>query len=155
VQVNKPAILVGLAVAVAMPVHAEISAKQTEVMNQLLATYGNQVKEDNKYLKSKGAKTYDKPFTAEAGRAFYTERRTYQSNEYTCSTCHTDDPKKDGKHKESKKPIKPLAPSVNPERFMDAAKVEREFREHCMDVHGRDCHPYEKANFIAYLMSVK
>lgn len=136
----------------ALPVHAEgnLSAKQSEVMNKLLVTYAAQAKIEFKQQKGRGAVS-DKPFTAEAGRNFYLVRRTWQSGDFTCSGCHTEDPRKEGRHIETKMPIKPPAPSANPERFTDAQKVEA----NCMDLHERDRRAFEKGNLISYLMSVK
>lgn len=138
-----------MAALATFPAHAELTAKQNEVMKQLLVTYSDKAKEEGKVRKGKEV------ITAEAGREFYLQRRTWQANDFTCSGCHTDDPKKEGKHIETKKAIKPLAPIANPERFTDVAKVEKNFTQHCQDLHERDCRAYEKANFIAYLMSVK
>ena len=149
-------LVLALAGFFAFPVHAEggISAKQSEIMNKLLATYAEKAKVEAKEQKGRGTVS-DKPFTAEVGREFYLARRTWQSHDYTCSGCHTPDPRKDGKHIDTKKPIKPLAPSSNPERFVDVLKVEQNFTEHCMDLYERDCRAHEKGNFVAYLMSVK
>jgi mono/diheme cytochrome c family protein len=133
---------------------SNISEKQVEIMNKLLATYTQQAKVEFKEEKGRGAVS-DKPFTAAEGRRFYLVRRTWQSGDFTCSGCHTDDPKKVGQHIETKEPIKPLAPSVNPERFINAQKVEANFTAHCMDLHDRDCRAHEKGNLITYLMSVK
>lgn len=145
-----------LAGCVAFPVHAEgnISAKQSEVMKKLLVTYADKAKQEVKEEKGRGAVS-DKAFTAEAGRKFYLVRRTWQSGDFTCSGCHTEDPRKEGRHIATKAPIKPLAPSANPERFTDIQKVEANFTAHCMDLHERDCRAHEKGNLIAYLMSVK
>ncbi len=139
---------------IASPVRAEITAKQTEVMKQLLAQYQEKAIEEAKNKKSKAAQSQTS-FTVVAGREFYLQRRSWQENDFTCSGCHTEDPRKEGKHIETKKPIKPLAPSVNPERFTEVKKVEKNFTEHCYDLHDRDCRAYEKANFLTYLMSVK
>lgn len=149
-------LLLALAGFIAVPAHADgkISAKQSEIMNKLLVTYAEKAKLELKDEKGRGAVS-DKPFTAEAGRQFYLNRRTWQSRDYTCSGCHTDDPRKPGKHIETKLPIKPLAPSVNPARFLDVQIVEANFAAHCMDLHERDCRAFEKGNFVAYLMSVK
>lgn len=146
--------LAGLIAAPAIAQTAGVTAKQTEVMKQLLVKYEAKAKEEAQDPKARGVTPY-KAFTAEAGREFYLQRRTWQSHDYTCSGCHTNDPTKEGKHIDTKKPIKPLAPSANPERFTDVAKVEKNFTEHCMDLHERDCRAQEKGNFVAYLMSVK
>lgn len=146
--------LLTMAGFIALPAHAEITAKQTEVMKQLLVQYGEKAVEEAKNKKSKAAQSQTS-FTVAAGREFYLQRRSWQESDFTCSGCHTEDPRKEGKHIETKKPIKPLAPSVNPERFIDVKKVEKNFTEHCYDLHDRDCRAYEKANFLTYLMSVK
>lgn len=149
-------LLLALAGFIASPVHAagELSSKQIEAMNKLLAIYSEQAKVDFKEQKGRGTVS-DQPFSAELGRKFYLARRTWQSGDFTCSGCHTEDPRKEGKHIQDKTVIKPLAPSVNPDRFTDAAKVEANFAAHCKDLHERECRAYEKGNFITYLMSVK
>lgn len=142
---------------VAAPAHGQgtVSAKQSDVMKQLLATYAQQARAETRDAKGKAVKPWTQPFSAEVGREFYLKRRTWELTDFTCSGCHTENPAKEGKHIETKKPIKPLAPTVNPERFTDAKKVEKNFTEHCIDLHERDCYAYEKGNFITYLMSVK
>lgn len=130
---------------------AGMSEKQTEVLKKLMTTYGAKAKEEV----AKRGKTVTTTFTPEAGREFYLKRRTWQVNDYSCSGCHTENPMSAGKHITTGKPIKPLAPAANHERFTDAAKVEKNFAEHCSDLYGRDCFAFEKGNFIAYLMSLK
>lgn len=123
-------------------------------MNKLLATYAESAKVEFKEQNGRGAVS-DKPFSAEVGRKFFLARRTWQSHDYTCSGCHTNDPTKVGRHIETKKAIDPLAPSKNAERFTNFEKVETNFKKHCLDLYERDCTAYEKGNFISYLMSVK
>ena len=53
------------------------------------------------------------------------------------------------------KRIEPLAPSANPQRFTDAAKVEKWFRRNCTDVLRRECSAQEKGDFIAWLNQIK
>ena len=55
----------------------------------------------------------------------------------------------------SEKPIAPLAPASNPKRFTDKAKVETNFNLNCKDVVGRVCTPGEKADVLAWLISLK
>lgn len=153
---RKTYLLLALAGVISVPVCAQgtISAKQAEVMNKLLATYAQKAKVEFKEEKGRGAMS-DKAFTVEDGRKFYLVRRTWQSGDFTCSGCHTEDPAKEGKHIKTKLPIKPLAPAANPQRFIDANVVEANFTAHCMDLHERDCTAYEKGNLITYLKSVK
>jgi cytochrome c peroxidase len=93
--------------------------------------------------------------SAEAGRAFFTRKILVSGKEISCSSCHTDNPAKQGKHIKDGKPIKPLTPTVNPKRFSDLDKVEVNFEKHCLEVLGKDCTAQEKADYITYLLTVK
>ena len=53
------------------------------------------------------------------------------------------------------KSIEPLAPVANRERLTDPAKVEKWFKRNCKDVLARECTAQEKADFLAFLISVK
>ena len=53
------------------------------------------------------------------------------------------------------RPIQPLALAFNAERFSDVAKTEKWFRCNCNDVLGRECTPGEKADVLAWLMTLK
>ncbi|MCB1961437.1 MAG: DUF1924 domain-containing protein [Rhodocyclaceae bacterium] len=70
-----------------------------------------------------------------------------------CASCHTENPRRQGRTRAGKL-IEPLAPSGNAARFTDAAKVEKWFGRNCSDVLGRACSAQEKANLIAWLMSI-
>ncbi len=83
---------------------------------------------------------------AARGQAFFT--RTH-GREWSCSSCHGATPTGTGK------PIQPLAPAFNPERFSDPAKVEKWFRRNCNDVLARECSAGEKADVLAWLMTLK
>jgi hypothetical protein len=72
----------------------------------------------------------------------------------SCASCHTANPKQAGKTRVGKR-IEPLAPSVNPQRFSDAAQVEKWFRRNCMDVLARECSAQEKGDFVAWLNQLK
>jgi hypothetical protein len=72
----------------------------------------------------------------------------------SCASCHTANPKQAGQTRVGKR-IEPLAPSVNPQRFTDAAKVEKWFRRNCTDVLARECSAQEKGDFIAWLNQIK
>jgi len=72
-----------------------------------------------------------------------------------CSSCHGTEPTGTGKNALSSKPIKPLAPAFNPERFTDRKKVDGWFRDNCKDVVGRECSVGEKADLLAWLMTFK
>ncbi len=92
------------------------------------------------------------PAVPERGREFFTTRH---GREWSCSSCHGDVPVQPGRHAGTGKPIGALAAAANAERFTDAAKVEKWFRRNCNDVLGRECSPAEKADVIAWLISLK
>jgi hypothetical protein len=92
------------------------------------------------------------PGQAERGRAFFTGR---QGGEWSCSSCHGNPPTLAGRHASTGKPIDPLAPAANPGAFTDSAKVDKWFRRNCKDVLQRECNAGEKADVLAYLISLK
>ena len=91
-------------------------------------------------------------FDVGRGEQFFKSRH---DGDWSCSTCHTDNPAEPGKHVVTKKDIKPLAPSVNPERFTDTAKVEKWFKRNCKDVLKRECTAQEKGDVLTYLLSFR
>lgn len=93
-------------------------------------------------------------FTASAQRGEQFFRRV-GGKEWSCSSCHTENPAAAGKHASTGKPIDPLAPSANERRFTRADKVEKWFKRNCNDVIGRACSSAEKSDVLAYLMAVK
>ena len=70
-----------------------------------------------------------------------------------CSTCHTEDLKRAGKHAVTGKPIEPLAPSANPKRLTDAEHVEKWFARNCKWTLGRECTPQEKGDFLVMIQA--
>jgi hypothetical protein len=111
--------------------------------NAVLDDYKTQAKTENPAFKD---------FSAAAGQRLYS---TQGPNQLSCSSCHTDSPKNAGKHAKTNKAIDPMAPSVNPQRFTDATKVEKWFKRNCNDALGRACTTQEKGDFLTYLLSVK
>jgi len=90
-------------------------------------------------------------FSAARGENLYREKR----GDVACASCHGASPAGPGKHTTTGKDILPMAPVANPERFTDAAKVEKWFRRNCNDVLKRACTAQEKGDFITYLFSVR
>jgi hypothetical protein len=80
---------------------------------------------------------------------------TKHGKEWSCATCHENPPNHDTKHVVTGKVIKPMSPNVNPERFVEPAKVEKWFRRNCGDVLDRECTAQEKADVLSWLMTVK
>ncbi|HET7833177.1 MAG TPA: DUF1924 domain-containing protein [Gallionella sp.] len=91
-------------------------------------------------------------FSAARGESFFKEKH---GGEWSCSSCHTDNPAALGKHAKTSKTIQPLAPAANPERFTDMAKVEKWFKRNCNDVLSRACTPQEKGDVLTYLLTIR
>ena len=85
------------------------------------------------------------------GRQFFAATH---GREWSCASCHGATPTAEGKPAGTGKPIGPLAPMSDPQRFSDTAKTEKWFRRNCNDVLGRECTPGEKADVLAWLMSL-
>ncbi len=100
------------------------------------------------------ARAADPAFKAASNRGadFF---RNKHGGEWSCSSCHTDNAAAIGRHASTGKPIQPLAPAANRGRLTDAAKVEKWFRRNCRDVLGRECTPHEKADVVAWLISIQ
>ena len=92
------------------------------------------------------------PGQAARGQIFFTSRH---GGEWSCASCHGNPPTGQGKHASTGKVIAPLAPAFNPERITNEAKVEKWFRRNCRDVLSRECTPGEKADVLAWLLSLK
>ena len=91
-------------------------------------------------------------FSAARGERFFKDKH---GNDWSCSTCHTDNPSVVGKHSETGKAIDPMAPAANAERFTDPKKVAKWFKRNCNDVLDRVCTPQEKGDVLSYLLAVK
>ena len=90
-------------------------------------------------------------FDGQRGRQFF---MTPHGQDWSCSSCHTENPAATGTHAVTRKTIQPLAPAANPERFRQAAKVEKWFKRNCPDVLKRACTAAEKGDVLTYLLSV-
>lgn len=91
-------------------------------------------------------------FSAQRGAALF---KTTHGGEWSCASCHTDNPVVPGKHAKTGKSIAPLAPAANAERFTDPARIEKWFKRNCNDVLNRACTPVEKGDVLTWLMSLK
>lgn len=92
-------------------------------------------------------------FAAERGAVLFVTRFTSGKPETpSCSTCHTDDPRRPGQTRAGKE-IEPLAVSVTPTRFTDPEKVAKWFERNCASVIGRGCTALEKGDFLTFMLS--
>ncbi len=94
------------------------------------------------------------PAQAERGQAFF-NKNFGRDMGFSCASCHTANPAKEGRDQVTEKKIRPLAPAANPARFTDAHKAEFHFDLNCKDVVGRVCTPAEKADVLAWLLTLK
>lgn len=126
-----PALIAGLiAVSVTTTAAAETPA-------QLAAAYNAQA---------------SSPGVPARGQQFFNARH---GHEWSCASCHGAVPVGVGRHAVTAKPIAAMAPAANPERFTDPAKTEKWFRRNCNDVLGRECSAAEKADVLAWLLTLK
>ena len=92
------------------------------------------------------------PGLAQRGGLFFTSRH---GGEWSCASCHGNPATAPGKHASTGKAIAALAPAFDPQRFTDTAKVDKWFRRNCKDVLQRECSAGEKADVLAWLISLK
>ncbi len=92
-------------------------------------------------------------FDPQAGKAIWygTFAAPEGGKQRSCTNCHTDDLKKRGRHVRTRKPIEPMAPSVNPKRLTDAKKIEKWLLRNCKWTLGRECTPQEKGDLLEFL----
>jgi cytochrome c553 len=95
------------------------------------------------------------PASAARGEKLFRGKFSTGKDADSCTTCHTDNAKAVGQHVRTHKAIDPLAPVAQKDRFTDAAKVEKWFKRNCQEVLGKACSAQEKADFVAYMISVK
>ena len=86
------------------------------------------------------------------GRIFFTSAH---ANDWSCATCHRAPPITAGEHASTGKRIAPLAPAANADAFTSQRRTDKWFRRNCNDVLDRNCTDQEKANVLAYLLSLK
>jgi cytochrome c553 len=95
------------------------------------------------------------PASAARGEQLFRAKFTSGKTADSCMSCHTDNPKAAGQHVKTHKTIDAIAPVAQKDRFTDPAKVEKWFKRNCNEVLARACTPQEKADFTAYMISVK
>jgi mono/diheme cytochrome c family protein len=102
------------------------------------------------------AATYFKvaPGDAARGEAFFRGTHTGGKPDATsCTACHTSNLRGPGRTKAGKE-IGPMAASLAPQRYTDAADVEKWFKRNCAEVLGRECSAQEKSDVLAFLLSL-
>jgi len=103
------------------------------------------------YVAEASATTPGFTVSGQRGKSFFLKEWGVSDKMPTCNACHGKNLKIEGKHVVTDKIIKPMDPSVNPERFSSSTKVEKWFKRNCKEVAGRECTPAEKADFIQFI----
>lgn len=116
-----------------------LPAAEAATPAELLAAYEAQAKAPGS--PERGQKLFTTNFGRELG--------------FSCSSCHGEVPVKNGRDQVGEKPIRPLAPAANAQRFTDKTKVDTWFRLNCTDVVGRDCSAAEKADVLSWLLTLR
>lgn len=91
-------------------------------------------------------------FSAARGERFFKDKH---GNEWSCASCHSENPASTGKHAKTSKAIQPLAPAANAERFTNPGKVAKWFKRNCNDVLDRVCTAQEKGDVLTYLLTIR
>ncbi len=86
------------------------------------------------------------------GQAFFMARH---GQSWRCASCHQANPVQPGRHASTGQTILPLAPAANTARFTKQAKVEKWFKRNCQDVLKRACSDQEKADVLAWLITLQ
>ena len=89
---------------------------------------------------------------AASGAAFFSNKH---GREWACASCHHAPPTREGAHALTGKVIRPMAPAFNAQAFTSSRKVNKWFRRNCSDVLGRECSAAEKADVMAYVLSLQ
>ncbi len=87
------------------------------------------------------------PFSEEAGQTLWEK----EVNKRSCTSCHSMSVKNIGKHQRTNKEIKPMAPSVNPERLTEEKKIKKWLVRNCKWTFKRECTPQEKGDILTWL----
>lgn len=97
-----------------------------------------------------------KGFSAERGKEVYFKEHvdSEDGDKRSCVVCHKKDPMYPSKHAVTGKPIDPLSPKINRERFTKVRKIEKWFRRNCKWTFERQCTAKEKGDFIEYIYSL-
>ncbi len=92
-------------------------------------------------------------FDARAGATLWVQPFSHATPPATrsCASCHTDDPRRSGRHLRTKKSIDPLAPSANPKGMVNIAKTRKWLKRNCQWTLGRECTAQEKGDLLTFL----
>ncbi|MEA3273784.1 MAG: DUF1924 domain-containing protein [Pseudomonadota bacterium] len=92
------------------------------------------------------------PFSTETGAALWQrEHEAADGSTRSCTSCHTGDTRRLGRHAVTGKAIEPLAPSMIPERLSKRRDIEKWLLRNCKWTLGRECTAQEKGDLLSFL----
>ena len=92
-------------------------------------------------------------FSATRGQTLHTQAFAGgKADTPACTACHGATPRSSGRTPAGKA-VEPMALSLSPSRYSDAAKVDKWFTRNCRDVLGRECTPREKGDWLSFMFS--
>jgi hypothetical protein len=116
-------------------------------------------------------------FSAERGMALYFRTHEVEGmGPVSCASCHQADPRKTSEahrdqipcrachvvfsgqpegHRPTRREVRPMAPSANPDRFTNEWRTEYWFGYNCKLLLARECTAQEKGDFITWLLSIR
>lgn len=116
-------------------------------------------------------------FSAARGLAFYSQTHDVaEMGNVSCASCHQVDPRKSSEahrdqipcrachvvfssqpeaHRPTRRELRALAPSANPERFSNEWRTEYWFSYNCKLLLGRECTAQEKGDLITWLLTIQ
>ena len=94
------------------------------------------------------------PFSAAAGDTLWHSKSIHAGEARSCASCHGADLTKGGRHVTTGNSIEPMAPSVNPQRLSDVAKMQKWLKRNCHWTFGRQCTAQEQGDILAYLRTL-
>ncbi|MCW8957260.1 MAG: DUF1924 domain-containing protein [Gammaproteobacteria bacterium] len=109
---------------------------ESPAMKQLLDNY-----------KNSGAQAAD----FSRGQSLWQQTAAVNNQSRSCTSCHGDNLKTEGKHQATGKMIKAMAPAINPQRLTDRANIEKWFKRNCKWTWGRECTAQEKSDLLIYI----
>lgn len=107
------------------------------------AGYGGDLDDLLQSYQQQGVQSFDPAAGAALWRTEFDGKR--------CAACHTDSPRKPGRHDRTGKPIEPMAPSVNPDRLTDMREMKKWLLRNCKSTLGRECTAQEKGDVLTWL----
>jgi hypothetical protein len=135
-----------------LPTHRLVSLLATAVACMLTPGISNAAETTAAQQLDRWNSQASSPGNADRGKVLFNTR---QGGEWSCDSCHGTPPTAQGKHASTGKVISPLAPAFNRNAFTDTTKIDKWFRRNCKDVLERECNAGEKADVLAYLLSLK